>query len=100
VNVRYTNESSEIRYFTCNGWQDPAKVKEWFLRDGMEIGYVAADHTLCSDHPDTNFTLAPHRSFVSWARFHNVPWKGDRIAIEWGEFGKGKYINPYKYPKQ
>jgi hypothetical protein len=99
VNVQFFNESSDILYFTCQGWEDPAKAKEWFFRDGKAIGYVAADHTLCSDHPDTNFSLAPGRSFVSWARFHNVPWKGDQIAIEWGEYGEGSFVDPYAYPK-
>lgn len=96
VNVRYTNSSPNILYFTCSGWEDPTKVKEWFYRNGKVIGYVAADHTLCSDHPDANFTLAPGRFFVSWARFHNVPWIGDRIAIEWGEFGRGAFLDPYR----
>jgi hypothetical protein len=98
VNVRYTNRSPNIEYFTCKGWEDPALSKEWFYRNGKAIGYVPADHTLCSDHPDTNFTVAPDRSFISWARFHNVPWRGDQVAIEWGQFGSGNHLNyPYAY---
>ena len=95
VYVTYRNDSNNILYFTCRGWEDPKLSKEWFLRDGRRIGYVAADATLCSTRPQTNFTLGPGRSFVSWATFHNVPWKGDRISVQWGNLGSSRYLNPY-----
>uniref|UniRef100_A0AAU1ZU90 Secreted protein n=1 Tax=Streptomyces sp. NBC_00093 TaxID=2975649 RepID=A0AAU1ZU90_9ACTN len=95
VYVTYRNDSDRVLYFTCRGWEDPELSKEWFLRDGRKIGYVAADATLCSTQPQADFTLGPGRSFVSWATFHNVPWKGDRISVEWGGLGSSRYLDPY-----
>jgi hypothetical protein len=95
VEVIYRNQSNKILYFNCRGFEDPRLVKEWFKRDGREIGYVAASHTLCSTNPNWVATLGPGRSFSTWAQFNNVPWKGDRISIEWGSQGRGVYLNPY-----
>jgi hypothetical protein len=99
VNVKFRNTSSQTEFFTCQGVEDPALAKEWIRRDGKDIGYIPADHTLCSDHPDATFTVAPGEEFVSWARFHNVPWRGDRVAIEWGPYKwaapGGDFADPY-----
>lgn len=42
------------------------------------------------------------RHFQAWATFHNVPWKGDSISIEWGivkpdasPHPQSAYIDPY-----
>lgn len=97
VNVEYRNEGDTILYFTCKGVEDSKLAKEHFVRNGKYIGYVAADRTrCCSQYPDDNFTLGPGRSFTSWAVFHNVPWVGDRIYIEWGPYeSTSSALNPY-----
>jgi hypothetical protein len=45
VILEYWNHGNSIQYFTCKGVEDPTLAKEWFLRDGKEIGYVTASTT-------------------------------------------------------
>ena len=102
VVVDYWNYGTQILYFGCGGVTDPRLDKEWFYRNGKYIGYVPAESTSCSQDPGLVFTLGPGRHMQIQARFHNVPWRGDRIAIEWGTVKpqvhpRGRYINPYDH---
>ncbi len=76
------------------GVEDPSLAKEWFFRDGKEIGHVPATSTSCSERPDANFTLGPGRSFQLWATFHNVPWHGDGLSLEWSIVNRNALPHP------
>lgn len=95
VNVIYNNTSDQVVYLNCDGW-DTGKVRENIFRQGHSIGYVKAEHDLCSDHPDWNANLSPdHRLFLSWAVFHNVPRIGDQVALQWGDYGTSAKLDPF-----
>ncbi|MEU1176359.1 hypothetical protein ABZ464_01700 [Streptomyces sp. NPDC005820] len=95
VDVIYANTSDNVLYLTCEGW-DTSNVRETIFRDGKNIGHVEAEHDLCSDHPDWNANLSPqHRLLLSWAVFHNVPWKGDEVSLQWGDYGTSKPLDPF-----
>ncbi|MCU1612617.1 MAG: hypothetical protein JWO98_157 [Frankiales bacterium] len=93
--VIYINKTDHIVYLSCSGWSDPALSKQHVYRDGRYIGYIAAEKTLCSQDPNWNASLGPQRRVASWAIFHNVPWNGDRVSLEWGNLGQSSYENPY-----
>ncbi|MFJ8717721.1 hypothetical protein ACIRD9_31890 [Streptomyces violaceus] len=102
VVIDFWNYGDESLPFTCRGMSDPALAKEWFQRDGKNIGYVPATETLCSKNPELDFTLEPGEHHQSWATFHNVPWRGDSVSIEWEGVGveemhppPSAYVNPY-----
>jgi hypothetical protein len=100
VSIRYTNLTNADQGITCVGASDPALSKEWFYRDGKQIGYVPASQTFCSDHPNFVTAIPPHGSRLFSARFHNVPWVGDRISIEWAGYNqqtrpRSPFVNPY-----
>lgn len=94
----YRNHGSQPQLFVCGPADDPRLAKEWFYRGGKEIGYVNAEKTSCSENPNLTFTLQPGEHRFLWATFHNVPWHGDRIALEWSIVQRGahtEYREPY-----
>ena len=100
VLVAYINHSSSTIQFTCSGVSDPQLDKEWFYRNGKVIGYVPASSTTCSNNPGLTFNLGPGQAIELYAVFHNVPWKGDRIAINWGTVNpqinpRSAFVDPY-----
>ncbi|WP_060905370.1 hypothetical protein [Streptomyces scabiei] len=94
VNVTYFNRSDESVNLTCGGW-DTDQVRETIYREGKSIGYVSAERDLCSENPDWNKDLGPNETVKSWAIFHNVPWLGDRVELQWGDVGTSQQLNPF-----
>jgi hypothetical protein len=95
VNVIYNNTSDHVVYLTCQGW-DTGKIRENIFRQGKSTGYVKAEHDLCSDHPEWNANLSPnHRIIMSWAVFHNVPRIGDRVSLQWEDYGTSQALDPF-----
>ena len=95
--VTYHNNGNTILYFSCPGdWTNPGYSKEW-LRGGSgnTNGYVGASVTTCSANPDFAATLGPGREFTVTARFHNVPWPGTSVAIQWGSYGTSPYVRVF-----
>lgn len=100
VLVAYINHSNSTIHFTCSGVTDPQLDKEWFYRNGKVIGYVPASSTTCSNNPGLTFDLGPGQAIELYAVFHNVPWKGDGISINWGTVNpqsnpRSAFVNPY-----
>jgi hypothetical protein len=95
VNVTYINTSEYIIYLTCKGMENPKEMREHFYRNRRHIGHVSASETMCSRNPKWIASLGPHRRTTSWALFHNVPWKGDLISIEWSYLGRSAFNDPY-----
>lgn len=93
----YENYGKRTLYFHCPSSQP--NEKEWFYRDGRDIGYVPASLDSCGQNPNQHIVLRPGHMFESYAKFNNVPWKGDRIAIEWPQPQKphatSAFVNPY-----
>ncbi|MEH0443666.1 hypothetical protein QA811_08280 [Streptomyces sp. B21-102] len=95
VNVIYNNTSDHVIYLTCQN-SDIGKMRENIFRKGRDIGYVKAERDLCSDHPEWNANLSPnHRILMSWAVFHNVPRVGDRVSLQWGDYGISEALDPF-----
>lgn len=97
VYVFYENYGKQTLQFGCSG--NPGSIKEWFYRDGQNIGYVPASTDSCTQHPNQRDILKPGHLFESYAEFNNVPWKGDKVAIEWPQPPKphatSAFVNPY-----
>ncbi|MFF5370723.1 hypothetical protein [Streptomyces sp. NPDC013187] len=95
VNVIYYNMSDHILYLSCQDW-GAEKTKENISRQGRDIGQVKAEYNLCSEHPEWEANLSPnHRILMSWAVFHNVPRVGDRVSLQWGDYGTSKALDPF-----
>jgi hypothetical protein len=95
VNVIYYNKSNNVLYLTCKDW-DKEGVRENIVRKGKSIGYVKAERDLCSEHPNWNANLSPnHRFVMAWAVFHNVPRLGDRVSLQWDDYGTSKALDPF-----
>jgi hypothetical protein len=93
--VWYTNVGNQPQRLVC-GNSNPRRVKEHIRRGGEYLGYVAADRIFCSVHPNSSTTLSPGETFKDWSRFHNVPWRGDRVSIEYGVFNsRTAFVNPW-----
>jgi hypothetical protein len=58
-------------------------------------GLVSAGSTSCSANPDMQVPLAPGASLTFQATFHNVPWPGSSVAIQWGNAGTSAPVNPF-----
>ncbi len=79
-------------------YTDPSTFKEHIRRGGEYIGYVAAERTFCSEHPNYSRRLWPGQtSKESYALFHNVPWRGDKVSIEPNRtVGRStRFVNPW-----
>jgi len=100
VYVFYENYGKQTLSFACPAaGTGPGSIKEWFYRDGKNIGYVPASTNSCTHHANQKKTLNPGGIFQQTAKFHNVPWKGDKIAIEWPQnqnpTATSAFRNPY-----
>jgi hypothetical protein len=58
-------------------------------------GTVAAGTITCSQNPDSTVTVPPGGSYTSAATFHNVPWPGSAVALQWGDVGTSAYVYPF-----
>lgn len=100
VGIGYFNYTNSPQNYTCAGVSNPGLNKEWFYRNGKVIGYVPASETTCSKYPNLTFTVAPGGAYQVYALFHNVPWRGDMVSIEWGSVNpqahpRSPFVNPY-----
>jgi len=83
VYVLYENYGKSPLSFSCPNGAKSDTEKEWFFRDGKNIGYVPAGGGSCTQNPNAHETLEPGHLMQQFAKFNNVPWKGDKIAIQW-----------------
>ena len=94
----YENYGKQTLSFGCSS-NGLGSEKEWFYRDGTNIGYVPASTNSCTQNPNQHLTLKPGHLFESYAEFNNVPWKGDKIAIEWPQnqapHATSAFVTPY-----
>lgn len=96
--VIYSNLSSEPLPLTCAGRTNPSLVKE-HMRGTANAGFVAAEETFCSRNPSFTTSLKPGETHYEWAIFHNVPWKGGEVSLEWMPYGfSATWVNPWHSP--
>jgi len=94
--MTYTNISSSSLTLECPGdWVDASYVAEQMSGGDGDDGMVYADSTTCTEDPDESVTVAPGDTFTAFATFHNVPWPGSAVAIEWGDAGTSAYVYPF-----
>jgi len=91
-----TNMSSDSLTLTCpSDWVDASYVAEQMSRGGGDDGMVSAESTTCTEDPDESVTVAPGGIFTAFVTFHNVPWPGSAVAIEWGHAGTSASVYPF-----
>jgi hypothetical protein len=96
--VIYLNTSSQTWQLTCSGQADPSLIREHITRGTTYLGYVAAEETFCSRNPNFNVPVGPGAAHHNWAIFHNVPWPGDKVSLEWAWAGFSAWVNPWHAP--
>jgi hypothetical protein len=100
VYVLYENYGKSALSFSCQNGAKSDDEKEWFFRDGKDIGYVPAGGGSCTQNPHAHETLEPGHLLQQFAKFNNVPWKGDQIAIEWPQnqqpTATSSFVAPYE----
>ena len=56
------------------------------MRGTENSGSVPAEETFCTRNPNFSGSIKPGEVFYDWAIFHNVPWPGGEVTLEWGPF--------------
>ncbi len=94
--ITYTNFSSSDQTLSCPGdWPDASFVAENMSGGKGDDGTVPAQSTTCSEDPDLAVTVPPGGTHTSFATFHNVPWPGSAVALQWGDVGMSAYVYPF-----
>jgi hypothetical protein len=94
--LTYTNVSSSAVTLACPGnWPQASYVAEVMSGGAGDDGLVSAETTTCSQHPSLTVTVPPGGTYTAFATFHNVPWPGSNVSIEWGDLGTSTPVNPF-----
>lgn len=94
--MTYQNvESSTLTLGCPGGWANASYVREYMSGGDGDDGMVPADSTTCSENPSWTATVPPGGTVKVYATFHNVPWPGSAVAIEWGDAGTSASIYPF-----
>jgi Peptidase A4 family len=94
--ITYTNVSGQTLDLGCPGqWADPATMAEIMSGGSGDDGLVSAQDTSCSQNPALDQPVAPGGTFTSWATFHNVPWPGSAVSVQWGDAGTSPAVYPF-----
>lgn len=84
--MTYKNVGSSTLTLGCPGnWADASNVRQYMSGGKGNDGMVAADSTTCSENPSWTASVAPGGIAEVYVTFHNVPWPGVAVAIQWGE---------------
>ena len=94
--VVYRNIGSNTLTLHCRGG-DPTQAKE-HMSGTLNSGSVPAEETYCSRNPNLTFSIEPGGAYNGWAIFHNVPWKGGEVSLEWGDKGSSPWVDPWQSP--
>jgi hypothetical protein len=75
------------------------------MRGTPHSGFVAAEETFCSRNRDSTITLKPGEAFYDWVIFHNVPWIGGQVLLEWPAYEswqEAQWVDPWNslYPSE
>jgi hypothetical protein len=96
ADITYTNIESSSLTLGCPGdWADASYVTEHMSGGKGDDGTISAETTNCSEDPSEAVTVPPGGTFTASATFHNVPWPGSAVAIEWGDADTSTYVYPF-----
>src|ERR1017187_7911738 len=96
VGMTYKNVESSTLTLGCPGnWANASNVGEYMSGGKGNDGMVAAGSTTCSENLSWTATVARGGTAEVYPPFHNVPWPGVAVAIEWGDAGTSAYIYPF-----
>jgi hypothetical protein len=94
--VTYHNYGSQEDTVSCTGsWTGASYVREYMQGGSGDDGYVPAQSTTCSQNPGKVWDLPAGASLKLYATFHNVPWPGSAVSIDWGDYGQSSYVYPF-----
>jgi eukaryotic-like serine/threonine-protein kinase len=94
--VTYTNTGSSTLSLSCQGnVADLSSVQESMSGGDGDDGNVAASSTTCTDDPSWTEDVSPGDSVQVYATFHNVPWPGSAVALQWGDAGTSPSVYPF-----
>ncbi|MGH3152241.1 MAG: protein kinase domain-containing protein [Streptosporangiaceae bacterium] len=96
VGVTYQNIESSTLSLRCQGpVTDFSSNQEHMSGGDGDDGAVSASSTTCSEDPAWSAEVPPGGTVEAYATFHNVPWPGVAVAIQWGEAGTSAAIFPF-----
>lgn len=95
--VIYFNMSNQTLPVSCVGRTTPSFAKE-HMRGTANSGYVVAEETFCSRNPNFTASLGPGGTHTEWAIFHNVPWQGGEVSLEWMPYGFSEWVDSWYSP--
>jgi hypothetical protein len=96
--VIYTNKDNKILKVDCTAPNEFPPAREHITRGGTYLGFVDASETFCSRSPAKTVYLEPGQTLNDWAIFHNVPWIGDQVRLQWDPYPFSPWINPWPPP--
>lgn len=80
--------------FTCQEEANLLVFKEHMVGTANTAS-IAAEETFCSRNPNFTGSIKPGAAHFNWAIFHNVPWKGGQVSLEWGGYGRSRWVDPW-----
>jgi hypothetical protein len=89
--------SNQTLPVSCVGRTTPSFAKE-HMRGTANSGYVVAEETFCSRNPNFTASLGPGGTHTEWAIFHNVPWQGGEVSLEWMPYGFSEWVDSWYSP--
>jgi serine/threonine-protein kinase len=96
VGVTYQNVESSTLSLQCQGpVTDLSSVQEHMSGGDGDDGTVSASSTTCSQDPAWSAEVPPGDTVEVYATFHNVPWPGVAVAIQWGDVGTSAAVFPF-----
>jgi len=96
VGVTYQNIESAPLSLRCQGpVTDLSSVQEHMSGGDGDDGSVSAYSTTCSQDPSWGGEVPPGDTVEVYATFHNVPWPGAAVAIQWGDVGTSAAVFPF-----
>jgi hypothetical protein len=95
--VVYFNMGIQTLPVSCVGRTNPSRAME-HLRGTVNAGSVAAAETFCSRNPNFTASLGPGGTHTEWAIFHDVPWPGGEVSLEWMPYGFSEWGDAWYAP--
>jgi hypothetical protein len=98
--VKYLNTGNQNLTINCVGRTEPSLAKE-HMQGTANAGWVPAEDTFCHQNPNFTVSLKPGETHYEWVIFHNVPWRGGTVALEWQWQGLSRFsgwVDPWHTP--
>jgi cutinase len=95
--VTYTNISSGDVTLSCpgSGSDSSGGIAEIMSGGSGDDGLVYASSSFCSENPGWQEVVPPQGTSLDYATFHNVPWPGSTVSLQWGGVGTSPSVSPF-----